>query len=88
MNLLYLHIQEHQPCVQEHYITYACSTQNATFDRMFLNARLIDAPEFSGYASTAMTLIAACNQNDETNTSHSELEENDDDSHIMLRAAV
>ena len=51
--------------------------------------READAPEFSGYASTAMTSIAACNQNDEgdetnTCTSHSELEDNDDDSQIML----
>ena len=36
-----------------------------------------------------MTSIAACNQNDEsdeTNTSHGELEDNDDDSQIMLGA--
>ena len=42
--------------------------------------READAPDFSGYANTAMTSIAACNQNDEgdeTNTSHSELEDND-----------
>ena len=50
--------------------------------------READAPEFSGYASTAMTLIAACKLNDEgdeTNTSHSEL---DDDSQIMLGAEI
>ena len=38
-----------------------------------------------------MTSIAACNQNDEgdeTNTSHSELEDNDDDSQIMLGAEI
>ena len=53
--------------------------------------READAPEFSGYASTAMTSIAACNQNDEgdeTNTNHSELEDNDDDSQIMLGAKI
>ena len=53
--------------------------------------READAPEFSGYASTAMTSIAACNQNDEgdeTNISHSELKDNDDDSQIMLGAEI
>ena len=38
-----------------------------------------------------MTSIGACNQNDEsdeTNTGHSELEDNDDDSQIMLGAEI
>ena len=55
------------------------------------NARLINAPEFSGYASTAMTSIAASNRNhesDETITTHSELEDNDDGSQMMLGAEI
>ena len=58
---------------------------------MFLNTRLINAPEFSGYASTAMTSIAAGNQNhesDETFTRHSELEDNDDGSQMVLGAEI
>ena len=53
--------------------------------------READAPEFSGYASTAMTSIAAGNQNhesDETITSHSELEDNDDGLQMMLGAEI
>ena len=63
-----------------------CSILNAASISNVPDARLINAPEFSGYASTAVTSIAAGNQNhesDETITSHSELEDDDDGSQMI-----
>ena len=70
-----------------------CSILSAASISNVPDARLINAPEFSEYASTAMTSIAACNQNhesDETITSHSELEDNDDGSQMswVLKSAA